>query len=155
LHVPAGDAHEADDFAISAEQRHFGREEPTELPLFIIPNLQPVDERFAGAKHELVIRKKGLHDMVGEEVAVRAPGEITGGRDAEAVEQVAAAGDEQAVTVLHKVEGIGQMVEDRSQRGWIAQGGEESIMQRGFRHGRIMIVFGGIRTAFLAGCVLP
>ena len=74
--ITAGKAHEADDLAVLASQRHLGGEEPSQRALLVIPDFEAIDQRFARAEDERVIGSVGLGGLFWVEVFVESANEI-------------------------------------------------------------------------------
>ena len=74
--VASSEAHEADDFAVLATQRDLGGEEPAQRPLFVIPDFEAIDQRFARAENERVIGSVSLGGLLGVEVFVEPANDI-------------------------------------------------------------------------------
>ena len=127
--IAAGEAHEADDFAVLAPQRDFGGEEPSQRALLVIPDFEAIDQRFASAEDERVIGSESLGGLLGEEVFVEPTNDVGFTFEAEAGPHRLAGSDEAALAILHKEEYVGLLIKHEPECLWIGHAGEKGALE--------------------------
>ena len=149
--ITAGEAHEADDFAVLASQRDLGGEEPTQGALLVIPDFEAIDQRFARAEDERVIGSVGLGGLLWVEVFVESANDIGFTFEAQAGPNRLAGGDEAALAILHKEEHVGLLIEHEPECLRIGHAGKKGALDGLGRHGRMITTFGRSRPCISEG----
>jgi hypothetical protein len=143
--ITAGEAHEADDFAVLASQRHLGGEEPSQRALLVIPDFEAIDQRLARAEDERVIGSVSLGGLLGVEVFIESANDIGFTFEAQAGPHRLAGSDEAALAILHKEEHVGLLIKHEPECLWIGHAGKKGALDGLGRHGRMITTFGRSR----------
>ena len=127
--IAAGKAHEADDLAVLASQRHLGGEEPIQRALLVIPDFEAIDQGLSRAEDEGVIGSERLGGLLGVEVFVESANDLGFTFEAQAGPRRLAGSDESALTILHKEEHVGLLIKHESECLWIRHAGEKGALE--------------------------
>jgi hypothetical protein len=126
--VAAGEAHEADDFAVLASQWDLGGEKPSQRALLVIPDFEAIDQRFARAEDERIIGSVGLGGLLGIEVFVESANDVGFTFETQAGPHRLAGRDEAALTILHKEEHVGLLIKHEPECLRIGHAGKKGAL---------------------------
>ena len=127
--IASGDAHETNDLPVLAAQRNLCGEEPSQRALFVIPDFEAIDQRFASAEDERVIGTVRLGGLLGVEVFVESANDIGFTFEAQADPHRLAGSDEAALAILYKEEHVGLLIKHEPECLWIGHAGEKGALE--------------------------
>ena len=127
--IASGEAHETNDLPVLSTQRNFGGEEPSQRALFVIPDFEAIDQRFASTEDECIIGTVRLGSLLGVEVFVESADEVGFTFEAQAGPHRLAGSNEAAFAILHKEEHVGLLIKHEPECLRIGHAGKKGALE--------------------------